>query len=102
MSFYQNNSKTNTSSLQIINNKTVFKETLNFIDKKWDEWDSKIKKYEDDCNQLDRMFTEYNRDQKFLELKYSILEKIKVKREEIAQLEQLISNIKINIELSNS
>ena len=48
------------------------------------------------------MFTEYNRDQKFLELKYSILEKIKIKREEIAKLEQLISNIKINIELSNS
>ena len=102
MSFYQNNSKSNTSSLQIINNKTVFKETLNFIDKKWDEWNNKIKKYEDDCNQLDRMFTEYNRDQKFLELKYSILEKIKIKREEIAKLEQLISNIKINIELSNS
>lgn len=99
MAFYQNNTKKNTSNLQLSNNKTVFKETLNFIDKKWDEWSNKIKKYEEDCNQLDRMFTEYNRDQKFVELKYSILEKIKIKKEEIAKLEQLVSNIKINIEL---
>ena len=100
MSFYQNNSKK--SNLQISTNKTVFKETLNFIDKKWDEWNDKIKKYENDCNLLDRMFTEYNRDQKFLELKYSILEKIKIKKEEIAKLEQLVSNIKINVELVNN
>ena len=101
MAFYQNTSKTN-SNLQLSSNKTVFKETLNFIDKKWDEWNNKIKKYEEDCNQLDRMFTEYNRDQKFLELKYSILEKIKVKKEELAKLEQLVSNIKINVELVNN
>lgn len=102
MSFYQNTSKTTNSNLQLSSNKTVFKETLNFIDKKWDEWNNKIKKYEEDCNQLDRMFTEYNRDQKFLELKYSIIEKIKVKKEELAKLEQLVSNIKINVELVNN
>ena len=102
MAFYQNTSNTNNSNLQISSNKTVFKETLNFIDKKWDEWFNKINKYEEDCNQLDRMFTEYNRDQKFLELKYSIIEKIKIKREELAKLEQLVSNIKINIELINN
>ena len=102
MAFYQNNSKTSNPNLQLSSNKTVFKETLNFIDKKWDEWNNKIKKYEEDCNQLDRMFTEYNRDQKFLELKYSIIEKIKVKKEELAKLEQLVSNIKINVELVNN
>ena len=102
MSFYQNNSKTSNTNLQLSSNKTVFKESLNFIDKKWDEWNNKIKKYEEDCNQLDRMFTEYNRDQKFLELKYSIIEKIKIKKEELAKLEQLVSNIKINVELVNN
>jgi hypothetical protein len=102
MAFYQNKTKTNNSNLQLSTNKTVFKETLNYIDKKWDEWNNKIIKYEEDCNQLDRMFTEYNRDQKFLELKYSIFEKIKIKKQELAKLEQFISNIKINIELINN
>ena len=102
MAFYQNKTKTNNSNLQLSTNKTVFKETLNYIDKKWDEWNNKIIKYEEDCNQLDRMFTEYNRDQKFLELKSSIFEKIKIKKQELAKLEQFISNIKNNIELINN
>ena len=34
MAFYQNKTKTNNSNLQLSTNKTVFKETLNYIDNK--------------------------------------------------------------------
>ena len=42
--------------------KNVFKETLSFIDNKWEYWNNEIKQLESDAHELERMFNNYDRD----------------------------------------
>lgn len=79
------------------NEKTFFKQTLESIEKKYDLWNKEIEKLEKDCSELDRMFNQYNMDQRYLELKDNIRSMIKIKAGYLAELEKLVLDIKTRI-----
>ena len=81
--------------------KNVFKETLSFIDNKWDFWNNEIKQLELDASELERMFNSYDRDPKYLELKTNILKKIEFKKNNLINLEKILLDLKIQLERSN-
>jgi hypothetical protein len=81
--------------------KNVFKETLSFIDNKWEYWNNEIKQLESDAHELERMFNNYDRDPKYLELKTDILKKIEFKKNNLINLEQILLDLKIQLERSN-
>ena len=80
--------------------KVIFKEALTLIDKTWDRWDSDITKLKNDLNTLDRMFNDYGKDKRYIELKEVILNTISIKKNNLAQLEKLVLDVKTNIESS--
>ena len=79
------------------NEKTFFKQTLESIEKKYELWNKEIEKLEKDCSELDRMFNQYNMDQRYLELKDNIRSRIKIKAGYLAELEKLVLDIKTRI-----
>lgn len=89
------NKKTNNSNSTFNNN--IFKETLSYIDKQWDKWNNEISKLEQDCDNLQRMYNEYNRDNKYLELRQDIINIIEFKKSQLLELEKTILNIKMQI-----
>ena len=95
MSFAYN--KTTTKAVTV--EKTFFKQTLESIEKKYDSWNKEIEKLEKDCLELDRMFNEYNMDQRYLELKDNIKTRIKVKANYLSELEKLVLDIKTKISI---
>jgi hypothetical protein len=89
------NKKTNNPNSTLNNN--IFKETISYIDKQWDKWNNEISKLEQDCDNLQRMYNEYNRDTKYLELRQDIINIIEFKKSQLLELEKTILNIKMQI-----
>jgi hypothetical protein len=81
---------------------TVFKEALNFIDSQWEKLNSDINKLMEDTETLQRMFTQYDKDIKYLELRENIIIKINEKKSILNSLEKMILDIKVSISDSNS
>ena len=92
------NSKKNKNS--IISN-SVFKESLNFIDSQWEKWNNDIESLNNDANTLQRMFSDYDKDVKYLQLRENILKKIEQKKILLNTLEKMILDIKVNISSSH-
>tara|TARA_S200000501_G_C20725150_1_gene700252 strand:+ start:110 stop:427 length:318 start_codon:yes stop_codon:yes gene_type:complete len=82
--------------------KTVFKEALKFIDSQWEKLNNDINKLIEDSETLQRMFTQYDKDIKFLELREHILIKINEKKNILNSLEKMILDIKVSISNSHS
>lgn len=95
MSFAYNKTTKKTVNVE----KTFFKQTLESIEKKYDSWNNEINKLEKDCAELDRMFNEYNMDQRYLELKDNIKTRIQMKTNYLAELEKLVLEIKTKISI---
>ena len=92
---YTNNTTTNSSTKK--NNtisKKVFKETITYIEEKWDLWSKEIETLNNDCESLQRMFMEYDKDNRYLELRNDIHLKIQEKKSMLLTLEKLVLNIK--------
>jgi hypothetical protein len=81
--------------------KNVFKETISYIDNRWEKWNNEIKQLISDTNELERMFNSYDRDIKYLELKESIEKKIQIKKNNLINLEKILLDLKMNLESSN-
>ena len=94
--YNKNNSIKNIDSKQSIS-KNIFKETLTYIDKQWDEWNNNITKLNTDSNNLQRMYNEYNRDPKYLELRQQIINQIEIKKNHLLELEKIVINLKLQI-----
>lgn len=94
--YNKNNSIKNIDSKQSIS-KNIFKETLTYIDNQWDEWNNNITKLNTDSNNLQRMYNEYNRDPKYLELRQQILNQIEIKKNHLLELEKIVINLKLQI-----
>ena len=92
------NSKKNKNS--IISN-SVFKESLNFINSQWEKWNNDIESLINDANTLQRMFSDYDKDVKYLQLRENILKKIEQKKILLNTLEKMILDIKVNISSSH-
>lgn len=82
--------------------KTVFKEALIFIDSQWEILSSDINKLMEDSDTLQRMFAQYDKDIKYLELREIIIMKINEKKSILNSLEKMILDIKLSISNSNS
>lgn len=92
---YTNNTTTNSSTKK--NNtisKKVFKETITYIEEKWDLWSKEIETLNNDCESLQRMFMDYDKDNRYLELRNDIHLKIQEKKSMLLTLEKLVLNIK--------
>lgn len=89
------NKNTNNSKSSFNNN--IFKETINYIDKQWDKWNNEISKLQQDCDNLQRMYNDYNQNNKYLELRQDIINIIEFKKNQLLELEKTILNIKIQI-----
>lgn len=81
--------------------KNIFKEALKYLDNSWEKWNNDITKLKEDAHTLDRMFNQYNKDTKFLELKQIVENDIDIKKKYLFELEKMVLNIKTNIESSN-
>jgi hypothetical protein len=97
---FNNFQKKNLDSTNKNISKVIFKEALTLIDKTWDRWDSDITKLKNDLNTLDRMFNDYGKDKRYIELKEVIINTIAVKKNNLSQLEKLVLDVKTNIESS--
>ena len=95
-----NNINSNKNSKNSIS-KSVFKESLSFIDSQWEKWNNDIELLNNDANTLQRMFSEYDKDVKYLQLRENILKKIEQKKILLNTLEKMILDIKVNISSSN-
>ena len=95
-----NNINSNKNSKNNIT-KNVFKETLAFIDSQWEKWNNDIQLLNNDANTLQRMFSEYDKDVKYLQLRENILKKIEQKKILLNTLEKMILDIKVNISSAN-
>lgn len=80
--------------------KVIFKEALTLIDKTWDRWNSDITKSKNDIETLDRMFNDYGKDKRYIELKEVIINTISIKKNNLSQLEKLVLGVKTTIESS--
>ena len=100
MSFnnFTNNRKEKTQNLNL--SKTIFKESLTLIEKTWDRWDKSITTLNNDIKTIDRLNNEYGNDIKYLELKDIIIKKINITKNNLAQLEKLVLEVKSSIETS--
>tara|TARA_X000000950_G_C13417039_1_gene458567 strand:+ start:143 stop:451 length:309 start_codon:yes stop_codon:yes gene_type:complete len=100
MSFnnFTNNRKEKTQNLNL--SKTIFKESLTLIEKTWDRWDKSITTLKNDIKTIDRLNNEYGNDIKYLELKDIIIKKINITKNNLAQLEKLVLEVKSSIETS--
>jgi len=96
-----NNTQNNKNNDQINISKKVFKETLTFIEEKWDKWSIDIEKLNKDSVSLQRMFLDYNKDNRFLELRQGVLKKIEEKKNMLLTLEKLVLNIKSQVNTTN-
>ena len=94
------NSNSNKNSKNNIS-KNVFKESLTFIDSQWEKWNNDIQILNNDANTLQRMFSEYDKDVKYLQLRENILKKIEQKKILLNTLEKMILDIKVNISSAN-
>lgn len=99
MSNYNFNNSKNTTK-NISNNKSFFCDTLKIIENKWTQWDNEIKEYIKDFEQLDNMFNKYGRDNRFLELKKNIEDKILINKQKINYLEELVFKIKKELSIN--
>lgn len=81
--------------------KNVFKETISYIDNRWEKWNNEIKQLISDANELERMFNAYDRDVKYLQLKETIEKKIQIKKNNLINLEKILLDLKMNLESSN-
>ena len=95
-----NNINSNKKSKNNIS-KNVFKESLTFIDSQWEKWNNDIELLNNDANTLQRMFSEYDKDVKYLQLRENILKKIEQKKILLNTLEKMILDIKVNISSAN-
>ena len=97
-----NATKNNISNeLQVNISKKVFKETLTFIEEKWDKWSKDIENLNKDSTSLQRMFLQYNKDNRFLDLRQGVLKKIEEKKNMLLTLEKLVLNIKSQVNNTN-
>lgn len=94
--YNKNNSIKNNETKHSIS-KTIFKETLIYIDNQWNKWNDEILKLGKDSNDLQRMYNEYNRDPKYLELRQQIVNQIEIKKNHLLELEKIVINIKMQI-----
>ena len=92
----KNNNNKNNNNIS----KNIFQEGLNLINNTWDRWDKDITKLKDDSKSLNRMFNDYNKDKRFLELKNNIEKEIEIKKKYLLELENLVLQLKIKIESS--
>lgn len=97
--YNKNNSLKNKDTNGI--SKNVFKETISYIDNRWEKWNNEIKQLISDASELERMFNAYDRDVKYLQLKESIEKKIKIKKNNLINLEKILLDLKMNLESSN-
>ena len=97
---FNNFQKKNLDSSNKNISKVIFKEALTLIDKTWDRWDSDITKLKNDIQTLDRMFNDYGKDKRYIELKEVIMNTISIKKNNLNQLEKLVLNVKTTIESS--
>ena len=106
---YTNNTNLNTVAVSNKENKelpknvskNIFKEALKYLDNSWEKWNNDITKLKQDASTLDRMFNQYNKDTKFLELKQIVENNIEIKKKYLFELEKMVLSIKSNIESSN-
>ena len=89
------NKNTNNSKSSFNNN--IFKETINYIDKQWEKWNNEISKLQQDCDNLQRMYNDYNQNSKYLELRQDIINIIEFKKNQLLELEKTILNIKMQL-----
>lgn len=97
---FNNYQKKNLDSSNKNKSKVIFKEALTLIDKTWDRWDSDITKLKNDIQTLDRMFNDYGKDKRYIELKEVIMNTISIKENNLSQLEKLVLGVKTTIESS--
>lgn len=97
---FNNYQKKNLDSSNKNKSKVIFKEALTLIDKTWDRWDSDITKLKNDILTLDRMFNDYGKDKRYIELKEVIINTISIKENNLSQLEKLVLGVKTTIESS--
>jgi hypothetical protein len=97
---FNNYQKKNLDSSNKNKSKVIFKEALTLIDKTWDRWDSDITKLKNDIQTLDRMFNDYGKDKRYIELKEVIINTISIKENNLSQLEKLVLGVKTTIESS--
>ena len=97
---FNNFAKKNLDSSNKNKSKVIFKEALTLIDKTWDRWDSDITKLKNDIQTLDRMFNDYGKDKRYIELKEVIINTISIKENNLSQLEKLVLGVKTTIESS--
>jgi hypothetical protein len=95
-----NSDKNNNNKNNYNISKNIFQEGLNLINNTWDRWDKDITKLKDDSKSLNRMFNDYNKDKRFLELKNNIEKEIEIKKKYLLELENLVLQLKIKIESS--
>ena len=93
------NNKNNTKTTNNIS-KTIFNETLSFIDDSWNKWNDDITSLKNDADSLQKMFNKYDKDPTFLQLREKILNDINVKKKYLIELEKLVLNVKSTIESS--
>tara|TARA_Y200000002_G_C22557643_1_gene611087 strand:+ start:536 stop:841 length:306 start_codon:yes stop_codon:yes gene_type:complete len=97
---FNNFQKKNLDSSNKNISKVIFKEALTLINKTWDRWDSDITKLKNDIQTLDRMFNDYGKDKRYIELKEVIMNTISIKKNNLNQLEKLVLGVKTTIESS--
>ena len=97
---FNNFAKKNLDSSNKNISKVIFKEALTLIDKTWDRWNSDITKSKNDIETLDRMFNDYGKDKRYIELKEVIMNTISIKKNNLSQLEKLVLGVKTTIESS--
>ena len=68
--------------------------TRTYIEEKWDLWSKEIETLNNDCESLQRMFMDYDKDNRYLELRNDIHLKIQEKKSMLLTLEKLVLNIK--------
>jgi hypothetical protein len=97
---FNNFAKKNLDSSNKNISKVIFKEALTLIDKTWDRWNSDITKSKNDIETLDRMFNDYGKDKRYIELKEVIMNTISIKKNNLSQLEKLVLGVKTTIDSS--
>jgi len=97
---FNNFAKKNLDSSNKNISKVIFKEALTLIDKTWDRWNSDIIKSKNDIETLDRMFNDYGKDKRYIELKEVIMNTISIKKNNLSQLEKLVLGVKTTIDSS--
>ena len=95
---FNNFAKKNLDSSNKNISKVIFKEALTLIDKTWDRWNSDITKSKNDIETLDRMFNDYGKDKRYIELKEVIMNTISIKKNNLSQLEKLVLGVKTTID----